>query len=214
MLKTSPSERLGAGIDLDNNIDALKDHPFFSGINFSNLGKAPLDPMTLDMSPTKKKMLSLLPHFSAESKSRSDKKTRSPLLFSSIAECPKFDMNEDYFKDLPEPIIDFKQQNTGLFPKTAKSNLNKKQELFQTSSAGKGSFGTQESKPLKLVDIARAMQATSIDDEDITRTHSRPMEIISDVVLKKVKVFFFAERKLSLNYKGELLYYKKEGTGG
>jgi len=34
LLKPCPEDRLGAGADLDNNIQALKDHDFFKGITF------------------------------------------------------------------------------------------------------------------------------------------------------------------------------------
>jgi len=64
LLMPCPEDRLGAGADLDNNIQALKDHEFFKGVNFQALGKPPLDPMTECLSPTKRKLIHQLPKFS------------------------------------------------------------------------------------------------------------------------------------------------------
>lgn len=57
LLKPCPADRLGAGADLDNNIQALKDHDFFKGLNFDALGKPPMDPVSAALSPTKKKLI-------------------------------------------------------------------------------------------------------------------------------------------------------------
>jgi hypothetical protein len=35
LLKSSPADRLGAGNDLENNFQALKDHAFFHGVCFN-----------------------------------------------------------------------------------------------------------------------------------------------------------------------------------
>lgn len=62
LLRIEPYERLGAGSffgDRENNMDILKAHPFFDGINFATLNRdmAPINNNSVILSPHKKELM-------------------------------------------------------------------------------------------------------------------------------------------------------------
>ena len=65
---------------------------------------------------------------------------------------------------------------------------------------------------LQSASLTKQAQGFSGDNRSQNGGESAPFELLSEIVKKRVKLFMWSDRKLTVTSKRELLYYKKNGT--